>query len=179
MNLGRVKDQTHPLCSVTPLYRYAALSLVSPCAGTMKDLCGLGKTLSGAGPVCGVLGQLVEVMAVKTITADRAESGGGGELPNNGLADKNSSSPLKCGYLMCLTASLSAVPLAKTLMKVVEAGKLQSAQVPLVTEAVMARAALLTHGHGEDTSVELGPLLDIITDADKCVFYQDKFINSA
>ena len=64
-------------------------------------------------------------------------------------------------------------------MKVVEAGKLQSAQVPLVTEAVMARAALLTHGHGEDTSVELGPLLDIITDADKCVFYQDKFINSA
>ena len=60
------------------------------------------------GVVCGVLGQLVEVMAVKTITADRAESGGGGELPNNGLADKNSSSPLKCGYLMCLTASLSS-----------------------------------------------------------------------
>ena len=103
----------------------------------------------------------------------------------HGLTDKNSSSPIKCGYLMCLTASLSswtrisAVPLAKTLMKIVEAGKLQSAQVPLVTEAVMAGAALLTIGQGEDTSVELGPLLDIITDTDKCVFYQDKFISSA
>ena len=64
-------------------------------------------------------------------------------------------------------------------MKVVEAGKLQSAQVPLVTEAVMARAALLTIGQCEDISVEHGPLLDIITDTDKFVFYQDKFINSA
>ena len=42
----------------------------------------------------------------------------------NGLTDKNSSSPIKCGYFMCLTSSLnswtriSAVPLAKTLMKV-------------------------------------------------------------
>ena len=63
--------------------------------------------------------------------------------------------------------------------QVVEAGKQQNAQLPLVTEAVMAAACLLTIGQGEDTSVELGPLLDIATDTDKCAFYQDKFLSSA
>ena len=69
---------------VSPLYRALALCLVSPSsvarARAVRDLAGLGRTLGGVQVVCGVLAELPAIMAAKTVSQDRVESGTGGEL---------------------------------------------------------------------------------------------------
>ena len=94
------------------------------------------------------------------------------------LGEKNASTGVKSGYLMCLQTALtvntaaSASGLTKTLMGVVEAGK-TSGQAAPVAEAVIAANCLLT--------IQTDPalLLGIIADTDKCPLYQDKFVCGA
>ena len=96
---------------------------------------------------------------------------------------KSSTTSVRSGYLLCLASALSthssspssAVSLAPALLKVVEAASKAGGQL---AEGVTAASCLIRLGQ-TDSSVNLEPLLTLLLDTEKCVFFQEKFLSSA
>ena len=98
------------------------------------------------------------------------------------VVDKNQTSGVRTAWLMCLSSALtsstagSAAALISPLTRVVETSGAAAGQS--VGEAVIAARCLVTIASA-DPGADISSLLTMITDTDKCLFYQDRFLSSA
>ncbi|XP_049938173.1 eIF-2-alpha kinase activator GCN1 [Schistocerca serialis cubense] len=99
---------------------------------------------------------------------------------------KTSTAPVRTAYIGCMSACFSGNTLMQGLdfipflLKTVEKAVSQSAQIPVVTEALSATCMLLKMASA-DVALEkkLGNLWNIVLDMDKQLFVSDKFLTIA
>ena len=104
-----------------------------------------------------------------------------------GLQLKSATHGVRCGYLACLAGALqnsnsldTGASLLPALSRVVENAVKQPGQVAMVSEAVLAAGCLVRLAAADPaTEQQLQDLFALLTDTEKCMFYQERFMAGA